>query len=230
MGTKTDLRADHPALFERRTIFLKSITAPEKATRILQSAKTNKKLGGRKSVIMKGRWKGMELYQLLLQERATCPTTCQQWSSCYGNNMYMAKRIDHRSKKFLPMLADELDELAEKHTEGFVIRLHVLGDFYSKTYVRFWIRMLKRHPELHLFGYTHRWPEHKDGIGAEILKLNAAGAFIRFSDRGGEMSANVGASIGPADIQCPQEVGTTESCLTCALCWQTTKPVKFIMH
>jgi hypothetical protein len=230
MTTKTDLRPDHPALKNKRTIFLKSIQAPQKASSILKSAKTNAKLGNRKSKIMRGRWRGMELYQLLLEERATCPKTCQQWSSCYGNNMFLAKRIDHTSKKFFPLLERELEELAEKHPGGFVVRLHVLGDFYSKTYVRFWLRMMARHPELKIFGYTHRWPEHKDGIGKEVEKLNAAGAFIRFSDRGGDMSANVGVSVRGDEIQCPQEIGLTESCLTCGLCWQTPKPIKFIEH
>ena len=44
------------------------------------------------------------------------------------------------------------------------------------------------------------------------------------------MSANVSPSDGPDDIQCPQEVGKTESCLTCGLCWQTTKAIKFTKH
>ena len=224
------IRADHPALTGKTTIFLKSIKQPEDERTILKSAKSNAKLGGRKEIIEKGRWKGMVMYQLLLEERATCPTTCQQWANCYGNNMFLAHRIDHTAKTFFPLLEKELAELSRKHTQGFVVRLHVLGDFYSKTYVRFWLRMMKRHPLLHLFGYTHRWPEHKDGIGLEIEKLNAAGAFIRFSDRGGLMSANVGASTGPDDIQCPQEVDKTTSCLTCALCWQTDKPVKFLAH
>lgn len=230
MATKTQLKADHPAVVKGRTIFLKSITKPQNATRLLQPADTNAKLGGGKNIVEKGAWKGMRLFQLNLEERATCPRTCQQWASCYGNNMFLAKRIDHRSPAFLPTLGREVAALARKYPWGFVVRLHVLGDFYSKGYVRFWLRMLKRHPEVKIFGYTHRWPEHKDGIGKEVLKLNAAGAWIRFSDRGGEMSANVGASVKGDEIQCPQETGQTASCLTCALCWGTTKPIKFIMH
>jgi hypothetical protein len=225
-----DLKPGHPALVGKRTIFLKSVTKPQDATRLLQPAETNSKLSAGKNVVMKGQWKGMRLFQLNLEERATCPPTCQQWTSCYGNNMFLAKRIDHRSPKFLPTLGREVAALAKRYPYGFVVRLHVLGDFYSKTYVRFWLRMLKQHPALKIFGYSHRWPEHKDGIGKEILKLNAAGAWIRFSDRGGEMSANVNGAIRGDEIQCPQEVGQTESCLTCALCWQTTRPIKFIMH
>ncbi len=222
----SSLRADHPALAGRRTIFLKSIKKPGETSSIIKPADTNSKLSAGKNVIMKGRWKGLRLFQLLLEERATCPKTCAQWANCYGNNMFLAHRIDHRSPRFLPTLEREVAALARRYPQGFVVRLHVLGDFYSKAYVRFWLRMLKQHPQLKIFGYTHRWPEHKDGIGREIQKLNKAGAFVRFSDRGGEMSANVEGE----GIQCPQEVGTSESCLTCALCWQTDKPIRFIAH
>lgn len=224
-----NLKPGHPAL-TGRTIFLKSVTAPQKAKRILQPASTNRKLGDGKMEIEKGRWKGMKMYQLVLEERATCPKSCQQWSSCYGNNMYLAKRIDAKSPKFLPMLDAELAALSEKHPEGVVIRLHVLGDFYSKTYVNFWAKALRTYSNLRIFGYTHRWPEQKDGIGQGIERLNAAGAFIRFSDRGGLMSANVAPSDGPDDIRCPHETGQTKSCLTCGLCWQTDKPIKFTSH
>ena len=198
--------------------------------RLLQPASTNSKLGAGKTKITRGRWRGMPMYQLVLEERKTCPKTCQQWASCYGNNMFLANRIDHKAASFLPHLAAEIAALAKQKPGGFVVRLHVLGDFYSKSYVQFWKRMLRKHSELHIFGYTHRYPEDKDGIGAKVEELNSLGAWIRFSDRGGKMSANVGASSGPEDIQCPQELGKTESCLTCGLCWQTTKPIMFTTH
>lgn len=223
------LKPGHPALKERRTIFIQSIREPSEVTRLLQPANVNHKMGKGKSTIMKGRWSGMKLYLLTLQERRTCPSSCQQWSNCYGNNMPWAKRIDHKSLDFLPSLEAELSTLAKKHSNGFVVRLHVLGDFYNKTYVRFWMKMLKKYPQLHIYGYTHRWPEHKDGIGKEIEKLNNAGAWIRFSDRGGEMSANVNTTLDEG-IQCPEEVGKTESCLTCGLCWQTTRSIRFLAH
>lgn len=223
------LRSDHKALSTGRTIFLKTVKSPTEVKRLLQPASTNSKLGAGKTTIVRGRWRGLKLYQLVLEERKTCPKTCQQWANCYGNNMFLANRIDHKSSTFLPYLAAEIASLSSKHPEGFVVRLHVLGDFYSKTYVRFWKRMLKRHSELHIFGYTHRMPEHKDGIGKKIEELNELGAWIRFSDRGGDMSANVG-DINGGGLQCPQEVGKTESCLTCGLCWQTTKAIKFLPH
>lgn len=223
MGT---LRADHPALKVGRTIFLKTVKPPEEVKRMLQPASTNTKLGKGKGTITRGRWRGMPMYQLTLEERRTCPKTCDQWANCYGNNMYLANRLDHKAASFYAALSAELAALAAKHPAGFVVRLHVLGDFFAKKYVDFWQRALRTYPCLHLFGYTHRMPEHKDGIGRKVQALNKLGAWIRFSDRGGEMSANVGGE----GIQCPQQTGQTESCLTCGLCWQTKKAIKFTNH
>lgn len=231
-----NLRPGNPSLAKGRTIFLKSVKAVDsKDVRVmLQSASTNRKLGNGKKTILKGRWAGMDLYQLVLEERATCPRSCQQWSNCYGNNMYLAKRIDHRDwPAFKERLEGELSSLAAKHPGGYAIRLHVLGDFFSLRYVDLWKRALVRHPELRVFGYTHRWKGQGDGIGEAIGKLNDDYPdrwSVRYSDRGGLMSANVGPSSAATDIQCPQELGKTESCLTCALCWQTDKAIKFTEH
>ncbi len=46
----------------------------------------------------------------------------------------------------IPRLEQEIKELMLKHKEGIVIRLHVLGDFYSTEYVEFWQKMLLTHP------------------------------------------------------------------------------------
>lgn len=228
-----NLKPSNPSLAAGRTIFLKSLTRPQDATRLLQSASTNRKLGNGKRTIVKGRWTGMDLYQLVLEERATCPRSCQQWSNCYGNNMYLAKRIDHRDwDKFKEHLEAELAALAAAHPSGYAVRLHVLGDFFSLRYVDLWRRALVRHPELHVFGYTHRWPGQGDGIGEALRELNKQKErwWMRFSDRGGKMSANVYPATSDEDIRCPHETGQTESCLTCGLCWQTDKPILFTAH
>lgn len=204
---------------------------------LIISAKDNNKLGKNKTRILKGKWKGMPLYQLTLEERATCPRSCPVWDSCYGNRMPFAHRRDHKRWGFLHQLKTEVAQLAHKHVEGFVVRLHVLGDFYSISYTNTWKRLLEHHPELRVYGYTHRWPGTE--IGDIIHSMNGPRCWIRFSDLGGPMSANVidpTMSIFGEDrldtegIICPEQTGKTQSCLTCGLCWGTIKPIRFLKH
>ena len=225
-----ELQPSHKAVLKGRTIFLKTVKAPTKVARLLQPAANNAKLGGGRKAITKGKWRGMTMYQLTLEERATCPRSCEQWKVCYGNNMPFANRINHQSPAFFGELEQEVKELASKHSNGFVVRLHVLGDFYSVGYVRFWERMLKQHEQLRLFGYTHR--DSSSAIGTAISALNTAGAWIRWSDAGGPMSANTDKTDGTEaeGIPCPEQTGKTESCMTCGLCWATPLPIRFMVH
>ncbi|MBY0515046.1 MAG: hypothetical protein K2P78_14230, partial [Gemmataceae bacterium] len=70
---------------------------------ILVSGHSNVKIG---RDVRKGKLKGYWIYTLSLEERATCPTSCEHWRSCYGNAMPFAKRVDHTDPAFLPALAD----------------------------------------------------------------------------------------------------------------------------
>jgi hypothetical protein len=219
------LDAKHPAVTKGRTIYLKSIVSPQKVS-LLKSASSNMKLGKGKGDITKGKWKGFPMYSLTLEERKTCPKSCDQWKNCYGNNMPFAHRIKHESPSFFKELTTEVAELATKHPAGFVVRLHVLGDFFSVPYVDTWINLKKKHPNLQIFGYTHR--SSGTPIGKAITTLNTAGAWIRWSDAGGAMSANVGTDA--EGITCPEQTGQTESCLTCGLCWSTTEAIRFLEH
>lgn len=226
-----NLNPSHKAVLKGRTVFLKTIKAPTKVGRLLQPAVTNTKMGKGKTVIVKGQWAGMPLYLLTIEERKTCPKSCQQWTNCYGNNMPFANRINHESPAFYTTLEDELAALATKHSSGFVVRLHVLGDFFSVAYVRFWQRMQGQFAGLRIYGYTHRHPGTQ--IGDAIKRWNSDRTYVRFSDFGGPMSANVGPAVGPDDVQCPEEVGKTDSCLTCGLCWSKSmkdKAIKFLEH
>lgn len=218
-----ELRADHPAL-KGRTIFLRQVKDPTTSTRLLQPASSNGKLSAGQKTITKGKWKGLPLYSLSMEERKTCPKTCQQWANCYGNNMPFANRLDHTSTSFLSLLKGEVITLLAKHPLGIVIRLHVLGDFYSVAYVNFWRKLLEANPKLRIFGYTHRLKNSR--IGCAIAQLNDAGAWIRWSDAGGLMSANVEGE----GITCPEQTGKTASCMTCGLCWSTPKAINFLGH
>lgn len=223
---KRSVVASKKVMDERRTVFPKTVIPPEET--VLMPGMYNNKLGLK---VTKGRWKGMYLYSLTLQERATCPTYCQMWATCYGNNMPWAKRYD-TTKDFLETLRRNVARLVFKHENGFVIRLHVLGDFYSTEYVSFWEKMIRSYKELHLFGYTaHRY---RSDIGHEIGYLNHVfpeQVRIRFSGMNGDATVRERDESVPVDaFPCPEQIGRTESCGTCAACWESKKEVSFLKH
>lgn len=213
------------ATLKGRTMFLTTVKSPARVSRLLQPASNNAKLGNGQREISKGKWKGMPMYQLTLEERKTCPKTCAQWEGCYGNNMPFANRVNHDSGAFFSSLAREVSSLASRHSAGFVVRLHVLGDFYSVQYVQLWQKLMRDHPELRVFGYTHRPPSSP--IGRAIAALNGSGAWIRWSDAG---DVPMAANVEGAGITCPEQTGKTASCMTCGLCWSTPKPINFLRH
>lgn len=213
-----------------KTRFKKSIKPPR--TDMLKSGKSNKKLG---ALVRKGMWKGLPIFSLTLEERGSCPTHCEQWNNCYGNNMPFAHRYDHTHPLFEQALASNLCSLADKHDQGFVVRLHVLGDFYSEDYVRFWQAMMFALPQIRVFGYTHH--RSNEPIGRRIQQLNLLFPNrwrVRFSDdKSVEFRSEVVAipqQIVGSGILCPEQQGKADSCGDCAYCWHSTKPVYFLEH
>jgi len=98
---------------------------------ILVSGFNNIKIG---KIVRKGRLRGYHIFTLSLEERKTCPTSCQHWQTCYGNNMPFAKRVDHTHPDFLSLLEASIAKLcatAKKRGSGILVRLHALGDFFQ---------------------------------------------------------------------------------------------------
>jgi hypothetical protein len=113
-----------------------------------------------------------------------------------------------------------------------------LGDFYSVEYVELWRTLLGLHPGLHVWGYTARH-DKSDPIAAALVALvqDWPDRFaMRFSNTPHQFEAPSTISIEhpfqkPADaILCPEQIGRTESCSTCGLCWQTTRRIAFLQH
>lgn len=216
----------HPALREGRTIFPTRVFAAGERPRVLISGVNNAKIGGK---VTKGAWAGMPIYTLSLEERWTCPRTCAVWDCCYGNGMPMAVRFRY-DDALLGQLERELAALNLRH-HGFVVRLHVLGDFPDTEYVRRWMGWHKRFQNLHVWGYTARARDSE--IGRMIRLMNAARAdrwAVRFSVAPGAARTPMQAAVlwelpatGLAtvddEVVCPQELGLTRTCGTCGLCW-----------
>ena len=226
------LRPDNPALTEHRTVFPYRVKTVTEVKRVLQSVAHNSKLGNGVPVVAKGKWRGMTAFTLTLEERATCPSTCTMWAECYGNNVRFATRV---SSDDMPALQARIEQELKSllRTYGRVlIRLHVLGDFASEGYAKFWATLVHANPGLHLFGFT-AWGRDSE-VGRVLNRLNESSAgrvWIRFSNSGGPMSANViGRGYDEDGIQCPEQIGRTDSCMTCGICWSTEKPVSFLPH
>jgi hypothetical protein len=225
-----------------RTKYLNSVTSaptipPKSGLFVLKAATTNKKLGSGGKVVQKGRYRGMPLYSLTLEERATCWEGCDNWGRCYGDNMPFAKRYAP-GPELEAAIEQDLTTLSARHPGGFVVRLHVLGDFYSVDYVHRWAQLLLEFPALHLFGYTH-WP-YAHPIGQAVTGMATAcpdRVALRRSDRTddadplpGAMTIGKGASAASGTVICPEQTGKTASCTTCGLCMDTRVSVSFIDH
>lgn len=231
----TGLAESHPAVVEGRTLFPTTVMKPEQSPRLLVSGEHNRKLGDR---ILKGPWAGFAVYHLTLEERATCPRTCFNWLTCYGNGMPQARR--HSTKGLEPRLLGELIELGQRHPKGYAVRLHTLGDFHSVEYVQFWKSALLRVPALHVFGYTAWGRDTPIGQAvSDLTHLDWNRFAIRFSAK--EMAPQGATTIFTKPesprigngIVCPAELGKTEACGSCGLCWHPAardKTIVFVAH
>lgn len=146
--------------------------------------------------------------------------------------MQWAERII-ADEAFELKLWDELAALNRKHRRGFVVRLHILGDFYSVDYARIWGAALVHYDALRVFGYTAHSPN--SAIGAEILGL-ATEQWDRFAVRfsNGRMpthSAEVVDTAGETETRiCPAQTGGSDCCATCTLCWASQANIAFLRH
>lgn len=223
------LRDCHPAIRNGSTIYGRSVIPASEMQRLLKSGENNRKIG---RIATKGRWKGMPIYTLTLEERATCPRSCKAWSICYGNNMGQAERI-HDDGWLTTKLYLEMVLLAIEHPQGFIVRLHVLGDFASVEYVRFWEDALALIPQLRIFGFTAHLPTSpigralvflmSDHVDRVAMRWSGAGHALHCS----EVITDEADAIG---IVCPAQKDADRSCATCGLCWTSEHTISFLEH
>lgn len=228
-GHRVNLPPAHPALVDGRTLFPSRVETPSERPRLLIDGHNSRKIGRR---VAKGKWRGFPIFTLTLEERATCPRTCQEWATCYGNSMNWARRIKH-GREFEERLWGELADKQQMHPQGFVVRLHILGDFYSADYAELWAEALEAYPALHVFGYTARSPESEIGqVIAELLGVHPERWRMRFSGHDGPTDGSIVIDhAGETEhLICPAQTGKTECCATCALCFHTDRTIAFLRH
>ncbi len=143
--------------------------------------------------------------------------------------------------ELMARVEQEIADLCAQH-ERVLVRLHVLGDFWSVEYVDLWARLLERFGGLHVFGFT----AHKQGgeIGdyiAAIRNLHPRRFWIRHSDMTGPWGSftvdfpTQQKTIGDA-VVCPEQRDGMSGerkgthCGNCAVCWSSSVPVAFVTH
>lgn len=221
------------------TMYLKARRTVAESKTVLKLAKNKKLSDDRLPQVKKGKYKGYVIHTLTLEERATCPRYCFHWDDCYGNNMAFAHRIEH-GQALEDKLRLEVDKLCDTY-KGVIIRLHVLGDFYSVEYVNLWLELLLDYDNLAIWGYTGHKPTSLIGQAIDKGRTFTSARFnIRFSDAGDTLFSAL-SSDKPRDtikIQdyekratvCPEQTGKANNCASCALCWQSSDPIIFLTH
>jgi len=222
----TTLSHDHAAIVNSRSMYQKNIhdaaTYPYKVIKVPTDTKLGKK-------VKKGKLKGAKIYILTLEERDTCDTDCEHWLDCYGNNMPFAHRFIVNDALYHAIERD-LDELDTKG-KPYLLRLHVLGDFPNKRYVNFWEYQLKIRELLNIYGYTRNHPTK--ALGLSILKVRNKydkRFAIRFSNYLYDPMSAQSEHVSTDGVGCPHQLGLTENCGSCGICWLMNKPVIFYDH
>ncbi len=235
MTTKTELAIKNGvSLFHNHKV--KSVLDGMGKTEKVIKKSTNVKLG---KTVKTGIFKGMPIFTLTLEERATCSSTCAHWKTCYGNNMPFATRYS-AGEELETTIETELEILNRKHKNGFLVRLHILGDFYSVDYVKKWASWLNRFPNLFVYGYSERKPNTPIGKSLNILRKSYGRRFmVRTS---GDFKSRTMTALSfddPRAIKqiatkkafiCPVQQDKTDNCGTCGLCWTAQKNVVFMTH
>jgi hypothetical protein len=197
---------------------------------------SNKKLAGKGGlpVVTKGRFKGYVIHTLTLEERATCPRHCHHWDDCFGNNMAFAHRIEH-GPDLEARIKEEIKELCETY-RGVIVRLHVLGDFYSVPYVMMWDGLLTDHDNLAVWGYTAHHHSHGIGLLLKTVRDKYGERWsVRFSGNAVEVfsanSLDIEKPVAGFSVACPEQTGATKSCATCTICWSAPdRRILFATH
>lgn len=220
-----------------RTMFPSRVFQPSDAEAVLKDGAGTAKIGGD---VLVGRLRGARILTLTLEERATCPRSCTLWGACYGNSMPWARRW-RPGPDLEAQIAAEAEAACAAH--GLVlVRLHVLGDFYSFDYLRLWAGLLDDLPGLHVFGFTAWQPGTRIGDGIARLRAVYPDRFmLRVSGATGQWGSftlpfpTEAKQIGDA-IVCPEQLDAMQGsprgkhCGNCAICWSTARPVAFVQH
>ena len=117
------------------------------------------------------------------------------------------------------------------------MRLHVSGDFWSAEYISSWIAICKAFPQTLFWAYTRSWIV--SDLRARLETLRALENVQLFASTDPAMrqppadwrTAFIDRDSKATGVLCPQQQGTTDSCLNCGYCFsEKTGHVIFKVH
>ena len=221
------LSSTHPAIVNSQTLYRKNVHDAGNYAHAVIKASTNIKLGKK---VTKGHLKGAKIYTLTLEERDTCDPECEHWLDCFGNNMPFAHRFE-ANDALLVSIERDLDKLDAKG-KPYLVRLHILGDFFDLQYILFWRKQLKNRELLNVYGYTRHHPTKPLGYALKLVRQEYGKRFaVRFSNYPDDTFSAQSEHVSMDGIICPVQQDRTDSCGTCALCWEMEdKSIIFYDH
>ena len=223
------------------TIFQSKVRQPVSDSDVLMPGSNTGKIGG---IVMNGRLKGAPIFTLALEERKTCPRSCILYRECYGNSSPNIIRWAH-GRALENAIQNQLRRIFSKQGQ-ILIRLHMLGDFYSKRYLQMWADLLDRYDGLNIFGFTAHGSDTSLGRGIKWLREQDPQRFaVRTSGETGPMGSwtidwptekKFVRINGDSGLVCPEQRDANDTgkrgihCGNCCACWQSDVPVVFIEH
>lgn len=123
---------------------------------------------------------GILIHTFSLPAKLTCPGATERCRGvCYATKghftfdsvqqLYRSNLERSRQDNFPEVM---VREIRRRHVR--VLRVHVSGDFYDQEYIRKWIRIAKRLPQVKFYAYTRSWRDSSgqiSGMYPDLLEL-----------------------------------------------------------
>lgn len=118
---------------------------------------------------------GKDILLFNLPRESTCPGStalCRQ--ACLARRFKRFPQLDKlyaqalEASKSTTFVPDMFRELRERRP--VIVRIHVSGDFYNRSYIRKWEKIIRATPGTAFFAYTRSWREPSLLAGLERLR------------------------------------------------------------
>lgn len=170
----------------------------------------------------------------------TCPGSTQDCESvCYAKRLVSNRPIWDLLRE--NTAREEVPELPEG---AKLVRIHVSGDFDTKSYIRSWIRLVRRNPDVRFWGYTRSWrvaellpyleylrQEDNVQLFASVDSPIEATEILPEGWRWAKIAPSVESVWPDEGYICPEETGRKAACTDCNYCIKGRRgDVVFIEH